>query len=189
MRLQNFKLYFYLSVLALLSWVLVELTGGEMISRLSGASPHSPDYFSTGYTKWEMGTDGREKNKLTADKMTHYQDDGTTHLENPVMVFLNDKTPPWVVKSQSGILSADGKVLQLQGKVSVERAGAPGVKQLIINTSNATVNPDTSYAETKEWAELINPPNITTGIGMKLVFKEPIHIQLLADVKGKYETK
>ena len=189
MKLKDFKLYLFLTAIALSSWILVELTGGEMISRLSVSPPHSPDYFSVGYTKWEMDTDGREKNKLIADKMTHYSDDGTTHLEKPVMVFLNDKTPPWVIKSQSGILSADGKVLQLHGKVWVERAEAPGVKRVIINTSNVTVNPDTSYAETKEWAELISPPNKTTGVGMKLVFKEPIHLQLLADVKGKYETK
>ncbi|MGR8981309.1 MAG: LPS export ABC transporter periplasmic protein LptC [Gammaproteobacteria bacterium] len=189
MKLKDFKLYFYLAAAALLSWILVEVTDREIIARIGATPEHSPDYFSIGYTKWEMNMDGTEKNKLTADKMTHYNDDGTIHLDNPVMVFLNEKTPPWVIKSESGILSADGKDLQLQGKVSVERAEAPGVRRVIINTSNVKVNPETSYAETKEWAELISPPNRTTGTGMKLVFSEPIHLQLLANVKGKYETK
>lgn len=189
MKLQDFKLYFYLGALALLTWILAEFTGSEMIARIGAAHEHSPDYFSNGYLKWEMGPDGKVKNKLTADKMTHYSGNGATHLDNPVMIFLNKKTPPWVIKSKSGILSADGKVLQLRGKVSVERDEAPGVKQVIINTSNVKVNPETSYAETKEWAELISPPNRTTGTGMKLVFSEPIHLQLLGNVKGKYETK
>lgn len=188
MKIQDFKIYFISGVLALLSWGLVEFTGFEF-ARPSVTSQHSPDYFSTGYAKWEMNESGRLKNKLNADKMTHYNDDGTTHLDNPLMFFYNETTPPWIIKSKTGILSADGKDLLLTGKVSVERAEAPGVRQLIINTSNIKVKPETSYAETSEWAELISPPNRTIGIGMKLVFAEPVHLQLLANVKGKYETK
>jgi lipopolysaccharide export system protein LptC len=89
----------------------------------------------------------------------------------------------------TGILSGDGKDLLLNGNVSINREKAKGVTQLTINTSVLKVNPETSYAETSEWAELISTPNKTTGTGMKLTFSEPIHLQLLANVKGKYETK
>ena len=105
------------------------------------------------------------------------------------MFFYNEKTPPWVIKSETGILSGDGKDLLLNGKVTIDRAKAEGVSQLTINTSMLKVKPETSYAETNEWAELISPPNKTTGTGMKLTFAQPIHLQLLANVKGKYETK
>jgi lipopolysaccharide export system protein LptC len=105
------------------------------------------------------------------------------------MEFINENKPPWIVESETGILSSDGKKLQLNGKVTINRAKAEDVKQLIINTSNMLVNPETSYAETKAWAELISPPNITTGTGMKVTFKEPIHLELLSKVKGKYETQ
>ncbi|HSN23326.1 MAG TPA: LPS export ABC transporter periplasmic protein LptC [Methylomicrobium sp.] len=175
-------------MLALLSWGLVKLTVTEE-AVLAVIPPHSPDLFSTGYTKWEMAENGSLKSKLIADRMTHYSDDGTTHLDKPLMFFHNETTPPWVVKAEAGILSADGKDLKLNGKVLVERAQAPGVKPLIINTSNLKVKPETHYAETDEWAELISVPNRTTGIGMKLVFEQPIHLQLLSKVKGKYETK
>jgi lipopolysaccharide export system protein LptC len=188
MSIRDFKIYLYLGAFALGSWILVKLTGIE----LAGPGiipPHSPDYFSTGYTKWEMNESGKVKNKLTADKMTHYSDDGATHLDNPLMFFHSEQTPPWRVKSETGILSANGKNLLLNGKASVERAAAPGVRQLIINSSNIKVNPETRYAETIEWAELISPPNRTTGTGMKLVFARPVHLQLLANVKGKYETQ
>ncbi len=188
MKARDFKLYLTVGTIALLSWILVKLTGFE-ITGPGAVVPHSPDYFSAGYTKWEMNEAGKPKNQLTADKMTHYSDDGTTHLDNPLMFFYSEKTPPWIIKSTTGILSADGEDLLLNGKVSVERAKAPGIRQLIINTSNVKVKPETSYAETSEWAELISPPNRTTGIGMKLVFAEPVHLQLLANVKGKYETK
>ena len=188
MRLRHLRFHLYLSILALLSWGLVKLTVTEE-SGLLAVPPHSPDYFSTGYRKWEMGENGLLKNRLIADKMTHYSDDGTTHLDKPQMFFINEATPPWVINAESGILSADGKNLQLNGKVKVERKEGNGVRPLIINTSNARVKPETHYAETNAWAELISPPNRTTGVGMKLVFEQPVHLQLLSKVQGKYETK
>jgi lipopolysaccharide export system protein LptC len=105
------------------------------------------------------------------------------------MFFYNEKTPPWVITSATGILSADGTDLHLSGKVLVNRDKAEGVVALTINTSELKVNPQTSYAETAEWAELISLPNITTGTGMQMTYSEPIHLQLLANVKGHYETK
>jgi lipopolysaccharide export system protein LptC len=188
MKLQDFKIYLNAGGIALLSWILVKLTGFE-IAGFETVPPHSPDVFSNGYTKREMDESGKLKNKLTADTMVHYSDDGTTHLTNPLIFFYNAKTPPWLVRSENGELSADGKDLFLKGKVFVERAQAEGVRPLTINTSNVKVKPETSYAETVEWAELISASNRTAGVGMKMVFAEPIHLELLADVKGKYETK
>ena len=188
MSLRENKIYLCLGVVALISWWLVKLTGVDELYH--GQVPaHSPDYFSKGYTKLEMNELGTLKNKLLADEMIHYSDDGATHMVNPIMFFHNEKTPPWVIKSETGILSGDGKDLQLNGKVIIDRAKATGVSQLTINTSMLKVKPETSYAETNEWAELNSPPNKTTGTGMKLTFAPPVHLQLLANVEGKYETK
>lgn len=188
MKLQDFKIYLNVGGITLLSWLLVKLTGIEIMGP-DVVPPHTPDVFSNGYTKREMSESGQLINKLTADKMIHYSDDGTTHLTNPLIFFYNSRTPPWLVRSETGVLSADGKDLFLKGTVLVERAKAEGVRPLTINTSNVKVKPEISYAETSEWAELISASNRTAGIGMKMVFAEPIHLELLADVKGKYETK
>ncbi|MDD5319967.1 MAG: LPS export ABC transporter periplasmic protein LptC [Methylococcales bacterium] len=188
MTLKENRIYLYLAVIAAMSWWLVKLAGLDEIERAI-TPPHSPDYFSKGYTKWEMNELGTLKSKLLSDEIIHYSDDGTTHTVNPLMFFYNEKTPPWIIKSETGILSGDGKDLLLKGKVTVSRAKAEGVSELIINTSLLRVKPESSYAETDAWAELISPPNRTTGTGMKLIFAKPIHLELLANVKGKYETK
>jgi lipopolysaccharide export system protein LptC len=188
MSLKENRIYLYLTVIAAMSWWLVKLAGLDEIERAI-IPPHSPDYFSKGYTKWEMNELGTLKSKLLSDEIIHYSDDGTTHTVNPLMFFYNEKTPPWIIKSETGILSGDGKDLLLKGKVTVSRAKAEGVSELIINTSILRVKPESSYAETDAWAELISPPNRTTGTGMKLIFAKPIHLELLANVKGKYETK
>jgi lipopolysaccharide export system protein LptC len=180
--------YFYLLVIALISWWLATINGWNESDRTQ-APAHSADYFSKGYTKWEMSPSGLLKSQVFADQMLHYSDDGTTHMTKPVMYSLDAKNPPWVIRSETGVLSADSKSLLLNGKVNLERAKNQQVKALTINTSNLKVNPETSYAETNQWAELISPPNRTTGVGMKLVYAQPIHLELLSQVKGKYETK
>ncbi len=181
-------IYVFLAALALLSWWLAQYSGLIIPDKIA-TKGNNPDYFSKDYTQWEMDKTGKLKSKLVAEEMTHYADYWATHTQKPVMEFYNEKTPPWIIEAATGILSEDGKQLQLNGKVTVNRAKAEGVKQLTINTSNVLVSPETSYAETKAWAELISPPNITTGTGMKVTFKEPIHLELLSKVKGKYETK
>lgn len=180
--------YLILAVLALFSWWLVKITG----LRFEGgraAPPHSPDYFSTGYSKWEMDETGALKSRVTAEQMRHYQDDGTTHMNRPVMTFYNnkDETPPWIIDSESGILSADGKNLWLNGKVNIDRKKGPRNRPLTINTTNLKVQPERSYAETDAWAELLSTGQKTTGTGMKMKYADPIRIELLKKVKGKYE--
>lgn len=181
-------LYLFLGALAIFSWWLAEYSGFVEAVRVKPSAEH-PDYFSKGYSKWEMDETGKLKSKLVAEEMEHFAAYWATHTKKPIMEFINPTTPPWVVTAETGLLSNDGLQLQLNGKVNINRAKAEGVKQLIINTSQLLVNPQTSYAETKAWAELISPPNITTGTGLKATFKEPVHLQLLSQVKGKYETK
>ncbi len=187
-RLKDNYSYLYLLILAAMSWGLVKLTGSDQFNRMVTPA-HSPDYFSKGYMKWEMNELGIPKTKLIADQMMHYSDDETMHLTKPVMFFYNEKTPPWIITAETGVMSADGKDLMLNGKVYVDRAASKGARELKIHTTNLKVKPEISYAETDAWAELISLPNWTTGIGMKLTFAEPIHLELLSHVKGNYETK
>ncbi|MDO9104583.1 MAG: LPS export ABC transporter periplasmic protein LptC [Methylovulum sp.] len=196
MSLRENSIYWYLAVMAVASWILVNLSGFDEVSR--GLPPaHSPDFFSKSYAKWEMNDIGVLKNKLLADKMTHYSDDRTTYLDRPEFFSFSgeptaptpDNRPPWVIAAESGLLSADGKDLLLNGKVTIARAGATRLRPMQINTSNLTVKPETSYAETDDWAELVSSSNRTTGTGMKLIFKEPVRLELLSHVQGKYETK
>lgn len=183
------KPYLILLALALATAWLAKLAGLDQIFVTAPPPGHSADYFSTGYSKFEMDKNGRLDTKLLADKMTHYSDDRLTHLDHPVMFFYNENTPPWEVKSESGILSADGNDLTLNGKVYAYRAKAENSDELTINTSNAKVKIDANLAESSEPTELLSPGNRTTGKGMKLFFSQPVHIELLADVRGKYDTK
>lgn len=186
MSWREYRAVFWLLPLAAASAWLANL--GEVEEAAPAATQaHSVDYFSTTYSKLEMDAQGKPKDYLRAAKMMHYSDNKTTELTQPWMTFYNEDEPPWEVRSATARLSADGKDLYLDGEAHIDRAAAPGVRMLKINTSNLRVKPETSYAETDDWAELISTPDITTGTGMKVTFRKPIHLQLLSNVKGRYE--
>ncbi|MCK4841152.1 MAG: LPS export ABC transporter periplasmic protein LptC [Methylococcales bacterium] len=186
MNFAEYRIYLILFVLGVTSWILADFFD-EQAKVDKKIVSHSPDYFSVNYYKKEMDIDGLVKNELNADKMIHYSDDGKTHLENPVMTLHNSDASPWVIKSKTGILEADGDHLLLAGDVFISRARAKKLKPFIINTSELRVKLSTSYAETDQWGEIIDNPNRTEGVGLQATFVKPVKIKFLSKVKGRYE--
>lgn len=179
------RVYFVLILLVLSSWWLADLFE-EKVVKVVNVPDHSPDFYSVNYFKKEMTSEGMVANELKADKMTHYSDDGTTHLKSPVMTLFNSDKPPWVIESETGILEADKDNLFLGGDVFISREGRGKLKPFNLNTTELKVKLSTSYAETSEWAEIVDVPNRTEGVGMEMTFVEPIRVKFLSRVKGRY---
>lgn len=185
---EDFRLYLIIALVALLSWSLVQWHEERDVEMKS--AKNSPDFFSTGYYKKEMDGEGLPKSELFADKMQHFAKNGSTYLDKPVMTLYGAaRQSPWVIKAVRGIMAADGDNLRLNGKTYINREPSPGVTALTVNTSNLRVKLSSNYAETAAWAEIISPPNKTSGTGMEVTFVSPIHLKLLSKVKGRYELK
>lgn len=183
---QEFRLYLIIAAVALLSWVLVQWHEERDVEMK--IAENSPDFFSSGYYKKQMDSEGLPKNELMADKMLHYSADGSTHLEKPVMTLYSaSRVSPWAINADSGIMAADGDNLQLNGQTVINRQASKGVTALTVNTADLRVKLSSHYAETQAWAEIISPPNKTSGTGMEVTFVSPIHLKLLSKVKGRYE--
>ena len=184
--LKHNAFYTYVIALAILSSLLTKwLTTEDIESR--EAVPHSADFFSVGYKKWQMNENGDLDSHLTANKMTHYNDDGTTHLENPLMFFYNASNPAWQIQANSGKLEKGGETLWLNGEVDIKREASSQGRELIIHTANLQVFPKTTFAQTNEFTELKSGNNVTTGSGMKATFNKPVHLELLSKVHGSYK--
>lgn len=181
----QYKVYSVLTLFAIVSWFMADFFDEE-ITVETVIVDHSPDYFSVNYYKKEMTKQGLLKNELIADKMTHYADDGRTHLDNPVMTLYNSELPPWVIQSEKGILEADRDHLLLAGQVAITRSRSKKTSAIEINTSDLYVQLSISHAKTKQWAEVIDGANRTEGVGMETVFVDPIKLKFLSKVKGRY---
>jgi len=184
--LAKYTFYYFILVLALVSWWLSKLTISEH-TEVNVIPTHSPDYFSYDYLKTEMDNDGILKSEVRAEKVTHFNSSDEAELDKLIMTIYKPNSPPWVIRSETGTVPAGGRDVFLNGKVFIDRAKAPGKNEIKIITSNLRVKPEQDYAETDEWADLIMPPNKTSGTGMEITFSTPIHLKLLANVRGRYE--
>lgn len=182
----KYQFFGLISLFAIVSWWMSQISVSGDI-KASVVPPQSPDYFSTGYEKIEMDAEGMLKSKVTADKLMHYSDTDIAELNNPIITMYKPDAPVWVIRSETGTVPAGGREVFLNGKVFIDRAKAPGFSEIKIITSNLRVKPEQDYAETDEWADLIMPPDRTSGTGMKVTFSTPIHLELLANVRGRYE--
>jgi lipopolysaccharide export system protein LptC len=188
MMQQSLKPYFIVTLLALISWGLAYWNEeGDVTVKIA---ENSPDFFSSGYYKQQMDSEGLPKNELLAENMQHYKTDGSTHLQKPVMtLFNNAEIAPWIISADNGLMAADGDNLQLLGQTSIHRDASKNNSELTINTHDLRVKLSSNFAETDAWAEIISPPNVTSGTGMEVTFISPIHLKLLSNVKGRYELK
>ena len=188
--LRDLRIYVLVLLLAALSWGLVEVFRLEYQTDEEALEPvkHSVDYFSNGYLRKDLNEQGQLKSKLSAQGVLHYSDDGVTHIDKPILTLYNadPAIPPWVVKSEVGVLSANGENLLLRGMVFIDRAKSEGNRQMNIRTSNLLVQPKISYAQSDDWAELLSPPHRIEGKGIQITFKKPIYLKLLSNVKSRY---
>lgn len=185
MNRTDLKPYFVVLIATLISWWLVQWQD-EQQTKLEIAE-NSPDFFSNAYYKKEMGLDGLIKSELNADYMQHNRNDGSTSLTKPVMILYNNRQSPWLLKSETALMAADGDNLQLNGAAYIHRDASPSADELTVNTRDLRVKLSSHYAETQARSEIIGPPNRTIGSGMKVTYASPIHLTLLSEVKGRYE--
>ena len=178
--------YGVLLILMLVSWAIVQLNKPEQLIKIKKPA-HNADFFSTGYSKVELDEKGERKSELIADKLTHYHDDDTVELVNPIMRTFNSGKLSWEIISDHGWLSADNKDWVLKGNVNIRRAKLSGRRQVNIITSNLRVKPNLNYAETDEYVEILMARDRTVGVGMQIYFTKPMHIKLLTKVKGIYD--
>lgn len=186
-REREIPLYWFASLasLALTAWWLAELMM-PLPERLKPNMEHSIDYYALEFMRTEMKPDGTPKTRLQAIAMNHYVDDNVAELTQPVMLFFNVDTPPWVVRSDTGAVSGDGNTLFLGGKAVLTRDAFGSSKALKVISMNVTVHMDQSYLESSEFTEIFNTPQYTSGTGMRTDFADGMKVKLVSDVRGRY---
>ncbi len=149
--------------------------------------PHNADYFLENFTNTVLNDHGTPFRRLSADRMLHFPDDDSTELTNPHLTLFQNEHPLWQIQSEQGWLSGDGKLLLLNGPVTLDRAAAGKIRPLHIVTRNLRVQPEESYAETDEQITVTSLGSRLESRGIQVWFKEPVRIKFLANVKGRYE--
>ncbi len=127
-----------------------------------GGFAHEPDYVIEQFNALAFDLQGRPRHRLVAERMTHYMDDDTTVLEQPVFTSL-DTQIPMQLKSQRAQMSADGRHVYFLGQVHVVRQGRNGQMPTTLDTEYLHVTPDERIMRSNKLVTLRQGASVITA--------------------------
>jgi lipopolysaccharide export system protein LptC len=133
-----------------------------------------------------LNTEGQPRFTLLTEKMWHYPDDDTTHMQRPTLIsFLKDQAPSRI-DAQSGMLNSKGEEIQLHEDVRIFRPGKSTMQDQRFNTEYLRVLPDDGKAETNFPVLMFDRHNTINAVGMELD-NEARTVKLLKQVRAVHE--
>ncbi len=179
--------WFPLLLLAALAALTVWLNGFVQppASARGGVVRHDPDYIVDGLSAVRMAADGRLKDTLFAEKMMHYPDDDSTHLQSPRFVSHATAQAPLTITAREALVSSEGENIYFQDNVLVKRAPYADKSELVMRTSYLHVIPDNNTARTDRAVTITDANTVVTAVGLELNNETRV-LKLLSKVKGTY---
>jgi len=164
----------------------------ERLTREEPAAPaprrHDPDFIIEGFLLTEFGVDGKPVTTLSAAKMTHFPDDGSTDLLSPRAVQTQPDGPRLRLSADRGTLTQDGNELLLFDNVLLVRDNATGGEESRLRTSFLHLVTPRSLARTDREVEFAAPGRSLRARGMEYDNRTG-QLVLHAQVRGTYEAK
>jgi len=165
------------------------------LERLSQEEPtpqaprrHDPDFIIEGFTLTEYGANAKPVTTLSAAKMTHYADDGSTELVAPRAVQTRPDEPRLRLSADRGTLTQDGDELLLYDNVLLTRDNAAGVEDSRLRTSFLHFVAPRSLVRSDREVEYTSPGRSLRARGMEYD-NTTGQLVLHAQVRGTYEAR
>lgn len=146
---------------------------------------HDVDYYIDNFTATSLNLQGQARSMLNAEKMWHYPDDDTTHLQMPRLTSLYPDRPPMLTTSQTGAISSKGDDVYLYNDVRITRPASPGFAEEDFSTDYLHVIPDRDWAETDKSVVMTGPNTEVLAVGMELDYKART-VKLLSRVSATH---
>lgn len=132
------------------------------------AQRHDPDYIIRNIVAHRMDASGNVKHTLYADRMTHFPDDDTTHLEAPRFINNASARAPMSITSRTAKVSSGGEHIYFETDVKAVRAAYAGRSEMVMETSFLHVIPDLNIARTDRPVTVTDAHTVAHAIGLEL---------------------
>jgi lipopolysaccharide export system protein LptC len=147
---------------------------------------HDIDYSVDNFAAVTLSIQGQPRFTLAAERLWHYPDDDTTHLQMPRITSLYPDRPPTLTTALTGKVSSQGDDVFLYDEVRVVRASLDGIGEQRFATDYLHVVPDRDWADTDQSVVMTNPNNTLRAVGMELDNKART-AKLLSRVRATHE--
>lgn len=122
--------------------------------------------------------------RLTANRITHFPDEGYFELTTPALNVLQSDTS-WSLSSASGRVSSKGQNIFLAGAVDILQMDANNIQQIRILSSDVMIKLDEKTAETDNRATITGPGYRVSTTGFRADFENDL-LELKSQVKGVF---
>jgi lipopolysaccharide export system protein LptC len=146
---------------------------------------HDPDYKVENLSSTRMDPEGMPKYMLSATKMIHYPDDGTTHFTQPNFVRYQDQETPLHIQADFGKVSGKNDLIELTGNVIITKEAGNEQSQTVATTEFLQLLPNEDMAKTDKPVTIEDTTRQVTAVGLELDNKTRV-LKLLSDVKVTY---
>ena len=172
-----------LLLLAATYWLNLQV---QPLPQVQSQQRHDVDYYVDNLSATSLNLEGQPRFTLNAEKMWHYPDDDTTHLQMPQLTSLYADRPPTLTTAQTGMISSKGDDVFLYDEVRILRPASAGLGEQRFATDYLHVVPDRDWAETDQSVVMTNQYNVIRAVGMELDNKART-VKLLSRVRATHE--
>jgi lipopolysaccharide export system protein LptC len=158
----------------------------QPLAQMQSQQRHDVDYVVDNFSATTLNLLGQPRFTLTAQKLWHYPDDDSTHLQMPFITSLYADRPPTLTSAQTGMLSSKGDDVFLYDEVRVSRPASAGFTEQHFATDYLHVIPDRDWAESDQAVVMTNQYNVIRAVGMELDNKART-VKLLSRVRATHE--
>jgi lipopolysaccharide export system protein LptC len=147
---------------------------------------HDPDAIMQKFSATTLNDQGTPRFVMSAQKMVHYPDDDTTHLEQVQLSSLYTDRPAIYTSARYGEITSKADDVFLRDEVKLVRAASATQSEATFTTDYLHVIPDRDLAETHRPVTLVDAQNVIHAVGMKFDHKARV-VKLLAQVQAQHE--
>ncbi len=158
----------------------------QPLAPLQSQLRHDIDYSVDNFTAVTLNPQGQPHYTLAAEKLWHYPDDDSTHLQMPKITSLYANRPPTLTTAQTGMISSKGDDVYLYDDVNIFRPASGDIGEQRFVTGYLHVIPDRDWAETNQSIVMTSRHDIIRAVGMELDNKART-VRLLSNVRANHE--
>ncbi|OIR16072.1 lipopolysaccharide-assembly, LptC-related [mine drainage metagenome] len=172
-----------LLMLAATYWLNLQV---QPLPQVESQQRHDVDYYLDNFTATTLNILGQPRFILKAEKLWHYPDDDTTHLQMPHLTSLYPDRPPINTTALTGMLSSKGDDVYLYDQVRIVRPASGYLLEQDFTTDYLHAVPDRDWAETDQAVVMSDKYNVIRAVGMQLDNKAGT-VKLLSRVRATHE--
>lgn len=154
-------------------------------SLLHKVNPEHYDSFMTNVHGIKLDKFGKPHDELFSPNIKHYLTNDSAISEKPLFIFYGKDGPPWHVQADHAKSINGNKLIFLWDNVHIQQLPGPNSRNVTLTTTQMTVYPDRSFAETDKPVTIKQPGSIVHGVGMQADLNKG-KVKILSKTSGMY---